>query len=426
MPKEKITKRKVDAIKPGPRDRFIWDTELHGFGLKVTPAGAKVYIVQYRMGGRDSRTKRFTIGKHGSPWTPEKARKQAREILEGVRKGTDPMLLAHQKKQENQRLAFRAYADDFIERYAKTHQKRSWMDAQRILDREFKPVFKDRPINKITKGEIWRALEGMKDRPALCKYAHATLRKLFRWAVSLDDIQVSPVEGIKAPAKVEARDRVLTDAELRAVWLACDALDYPFGPFVRLLIATGQRRSEVAGMDWAEIDCDAGVWTIPGDRAKNGQAHTVPLNDVARAILDALGAMTSKRGLVFTSNGKTPISGFSKAKKRLDKQALALLQAKAAEAGHKAEDVILPPWRYHDLRRTVATGLQRLGTRLEVTEAVLNHVSGSRAGIVGVYQRYNWADEKRTALDAWGAHLTALVEGADRGANVVALADRRA
>lgn len=423
----KITKRTVDAAKPGERDRFLWDADPKGFGLKVTPAGNKVYILQYRMGGRESPVRRFTIGKHGSPWTPDTARDEARRLLAEVGKGVDPMATKRQRREDAVNLEFERYAAQFIERYAKVNQARSWTEAKRVLDRDLIPAFKGRTIADLTRRDIAHTLEEIDRRaPAVARFAHATLRKLFRWAVGREDISSSPMADMPAFKPLASRDRVLSDAELRAVWLACDKLDHPFGPFVRLLVATGQRLSEVAEMDFSEVDFDAAQWTIPAARAKNGLAHTVPLNNAALSLLEALGAHTRKRGLIFTTTGKTPISGFSKAKKRLDRLALEILQQDAVENGGKADDGHLAPWRYHDLRRTLATGLQRLGTRLEVTEAVLNHISGSRAGIVGVYQRHNWADEKRAALQAWDAHLSAIIDGKGKGANVIALADRRA
>lgn len=422
-----ITKRKVDAVKPGERDQFLWDEDPKGFGLKVTPAGNRVYILQYRMGGRESRTRRFTIGKHGSPWTPETARAEAKRLLTLVRQGQDPAALERKRRDDAVNLAFESYALHFINRYAKANQPRSWAEAERVLKRDIAPGLKGRPLPEISRGEIARLLENMAERaPALAKYAHALLRKLFRWAVDRGDLALSPMVDMRPPATIAARDRVLTDRELRAVWLACDDMAEPFGPLVRFMIATGQRRGEVAAMAWEELDRDAAVWTVPAERSKNGNAHSLPLNDAALAVLDALGAETRKRGLVFTTTGKTPVSGFSKAKRRLDEKALEKLRAEAAAAGEKVKDVALPGWRYHDIRRTVATGLQRLGTRLEVTESVLNHISGSRAGIVGVYQRHHWADEKRTALDAWARHLGEVVSGQPKGSNVVALDAARA
>jgi integrase len=184
------------------------------------------------------------------------------------------------------------------------------------------------------------------------------------------------------------RERVLSDAELVAVWNAATETALPYGAIVRLLILTGQRTGEVAGMAWAELSEDFSVWQIPAARTKNGTPNFVPLSEPARELLLGL---TKTHDLVMPGARETPFSGWSKAKPRLD--------IASGVSG----------WQLHDLRRTMATGLQRLGVRLEVTEAVLNHVGGSRAGIVGIYQRHDWAKEKREALDAWAKHVRSLV-----------------
>ena len=198
---------------------------------------------------------------------------------------------------------------------------------------------------------------------------------------------------------------MLTDAELRAAWQAT-AGPGPFSAIVRMLILTGQRREEVAAMTWSEIADDLSTWIIPGSRAKNGAAHVVPLSAQVQSMLKAAPRRERKDDeradepeLVFPGL-RGPFNGFGKAKAALD-----------GDSGVKE-------WRLHDLRRTMATGLQKLGVRLEVTEAVLNHVSGSRAGIVGVYQRHDYAAEKRAALTAWGEHVGAIVEGREAPDNV--------
>ena len=182
---------------------------------------------------------------------------------------------------------------------------------------------------------------------------------------------------------------------------------------------TAQRRSEVAGLMWGELERETAIWLIPASRAKNGVAHIVPLAAAAVAVLDELAQKEAektsgaeptkwpKTGFVLTTTGRTAISGISKAKITLDAAATALRDSEAISA-----------WRIHDLRRTVATGFQRLGVRFEVTEAALNHVSGSRSGVAGIYQRHSWADEKRDALNAWADHVERIAHGADR-TNVV-------
>jgi integrase len=246
-------------------------------------------------------------------------------------------------------------------------------------------------------------LDSVKKRaPVMATNVFAVIRKLFSWSVARDIIAASPCVGVETPAVVESRDRVLTDDEIKRLWSAAGELGHPFGHITKFLLLTGQRRDEVAGMAWGEID--ARLWTIPKERAKNSKTHDVPLSDAALAVLDEVRLaprVYSPNGLMFTKTGETPASGFSKAKTQLDKRM----------------GTGVPPWRLHDIRRTVATGMQKLHIPLEVTEAVLNHISGSRAGIVGIYQRHEYFDEKRQALETWGRYVTALVKG--QACNVV-------
>jgi len=387
---------------PVAADTFLWDIDLKGFGLKVTSRGAKTYLLQYRMGGRETPTRRYTIGAHGSPWTPETARQRAQELLLLVRRGIDPAEAERTERQASVELAFDRYVDLFIERYAKREQARSWRQAQQTLRLHAAPYFRSKALPSIERREIARLVEDVASRqPATARYLHATLRKLFRWAVSRGDLNQSPMSEMSAPAPVTARDRVLSDGELTAIWKATGDLGFPFGPIFRLLIATGQRREEVGGMHWREVDLANRTWTVPAERAKNGVAHLVPLNALALAELQPLSELRAD-GLVFSTTGSTAPSGWSKAKARLD----GLVSAGATR------DAAGGLWRAHDLRRTLATGLQRLGVRFEVTEAILNHVSGSRAGVSGVYQRHNWASEKRVALDSWASALERLFSNA--------------
>jgi integrase len=399
MPTGKITKRSVDAISAASGDTFLWDVDLKGFGLKVTAKGAKTYLLQYRMGGRECPTRRYTIGPHGSPWTPESARQRAQELLLLVRRGIDPAEAERTQRQASVELAFDRYVDLFIERYAKREQRRSWKQAQQTLKLHAVPRLRSKPLPAIERREIAFLLEDLAaDRPATARYLHATLRKLFRWAVARGDLEHSPMGEMSAPAPAAVRDRVLNDVELVEIWKGTERLGFPFGPIFRLLIATGQRREEVGAMSWREIDLPRRTWTVPAARSKNGMAHVVPLNDLALTELRPLAEITDQ-GFVFSTTGKTPPSGWSKAKSRLD----------GLSSAQNGADGETKPWRTHDLRRTLATGLQRLGVRFEVTEAVLNHVSGARSGVAGVYQRHNWAAEKRDALNAWGQALERLL-----------------
>jgi integrase len=186
----------------------------------------------------------------------------------------------------------------------------------------------------------------------------------------------------------------------------------------KLLLLTGQRREEAGGMRWAEVDLDAGTWTIAKERAKNGKAHLVDLSREAERLLDPLGdAAAARRAadgeFVFSCTGITPVSGFSKAKARIDGRMKALL-------GEKFQ-----PWRTHDLRRTAASGMAALGFQPHIIERVLNHVSGAQGGLVGVYQRHEYRGERKAAIMAWGAHVTDIVSGQAPASNVVKFAASR-
>jgi integrase len=418
MASGKIIKRNVDATHPAAKDQFLWDDELRGFGLKVTPAGGKVYLIQYRLGGRGSATRRFTIGAHGNPWTPASARREAERLLIVVKQGGDPASEKVERRRVAADLAFDAYADKFIADYGAKEWRPGTLDnAKRNLRLYVVPVLKKKPLPDLRRSDMVAIFDALPaGKPALPRNVFALVRKLLGWAVERGDIDRSPLEGFKGPSNVASRDRVLSDEELKRVWLACGALGVPFGSLARFLLITGQRREEAAAMDWRELNARAAEWVIPAARAKNGKAHVVPLSAPALSILAEMAGEEPwpKKGLIFTTTGTTPVSGFSRAKARLDD-----LVAKQEDE----EDVA--PWRLHDLRRTLATGLQRLGVRFEVTEAVLNHVSGSKAGVAGVYQRHDWREEKRDALNAWAAHVERLLSPAD-GSNVIEMAVRRA
>jgi len=431
MAQGSITKRAVDALKPGVADRFLWSVERKGFGLKVTPSGKKVYVLQYRMGGRGSPTRRYTIGAHGD-WTPELADKEAARLLRMVDTGTDPASVKRERVERlrtDSALAFPDYVQTFLDRYVKPEWTRSYDFAESILRLHVTPRWKSRTLPSICKSDVTALFDALPaDKPALARNTFAVVRKLFNWAEGRGDIEQgkSPLVGYTPPSAVDSRDRVLADWELRLVWLASGDLGYPFAPFYRSLAATGQRRDEVAGMDWRELNRGAAEWTLSGERTKNGQPHIVHLSALMIAELDVIakGEAWPSKGLVFSTNGKTSISGYSRGKSRIDAAMLALTR-REREASGSLEEIEIAPWRVHDLRRTLVTGLQRLGVRFEVTEACVNHLSGAKAGVAGVYQRHEWRDEKRAAFDAWARHIGQIVAPAD-GSNVVDLAARRA
>jgi integrase len=261
----------------------------------------------------------------------------------------------------------------------------------------------ERKIGDIRRADLIALLDDIVDRgaPIVANRVLAALRKLFNWTLDRDLTAASPCAGVKPPTSERARARVLTDDELKLVWQAASEIGWPFGAIVRLLILTGQRRQEVGQMTWGELELDRKLWTLPRRRVKNDTGHEVPLSAAAIAIIETLPRMQGCN-LLFSTTGATAVSGFSKAKDKLD------------------EKTGVAEWRLHDLRRTVASGMARLGIALPVIEKVLNHSSGTFAGIVGVYQRHSFSEEKRAALETWGRFVTALSEGEPAG-NIVEL-----
>lgn len=416
----KITKRLVDALvaeaKTAGRTLICWDADLTRFGVVATKAGAAAYVIQYRLGGRGTASRRVTIGKHGA-LTPDEARKLASTKLGDVDRGRD---VAQEKKDTRRKLASGTF-QDACEKWLKLTDNggAGAAEKRRLLEHDAYPALGNRPMPTITRGDVAALVDDVAARSrAVGRGLFAAIRPFFKWARDRGIIEVNPIADLKGPAPLPSRERVLDTHEIRALWKATEAMDWPFRPFYRLLLLTGQRREEVAAMEWGEIDLVKAVWTIPAGRTKNGKEHTVDLAPQVTAVLDSLAG--ERRGLVFTTTGKTPISGYSRAKDRLDG-----FMAEALPRDHDGEAQKFKPWRNHDLRRTMAT---LMGEELEidpgVIERVLNHISGSQGGLQGVYQRQQYKQKRKAAMLAWGAFIERLVCG-DMHGNVVALSEHR-
>lgn len=428
----RITKRAVEAVPtpPGSSRSYLWDDQLKGFGVMVTATGSRSYLVQYRIGGRGAPTRRYTIGKHGSPWTADRARMRATDVLEMVRKRVDPLDAEKQQiqaavaaKSTDQRLAFDAYAELFGQQYVDRKKLRSGDDIKSVFRRDLTPHFKAKPIGSIRRDEITSCLDEVVSRsPSASVKAHKWLRKLFLWAVDRGDIGASPMEGMAAPARDGERTRVLADNEIRAVWLGAADLGEPYTSFVHTLLLTGQRLREVAGMQWREVDLDKAAWVIPASRAKNGRDHLVPLSATVVDLLTSRFATKAKRvGPVFSTDGHKPINGFSKPKAKLD----------AAIARVLADDTpselpMVQQWVFHDLRRTFQTNAQALGFPRDHIHAAVNHAAeGRRSGLARIYQLYDYQPEKTALMGSWARKVDSVVSGS-RLDNVVTLEPKRA
>ncbi|MBB4396682.1 site-specific integrase [Bradyrhizobium sp. ERR14] len=398
MASANITIRAVQALAPGS---VIWDAghreAVRGFGIRRQRDQA-TYVLKYRVFGRQ----RFvTIGPHGSPWTPEKARKEAKRLLGLVADGNDP---ADAKAQAALQAAdtLRKIADAYLKSAKPKQRARTYSEIERYLLAVWKPLHSV-SVFKITRRQVSDRLTKIAETHGAVSAARAraALSAMFNWAIREGlDLPSNPVLGTNRPAAPASRDRVLSDAELAAIWLACHDDDY--GRIVRLLILTGQRRDEVGGMRWPEVA--EATWTIPGDRVKNHREHILPLAPAALALIEAQ-PRRSDRDFLFGDgprrkgdNRQRGFSGWSKSKAALD--------ARILEALGKA----LPAWTLHDIRRSAATRMaDRLGVLPHIVEAVLNHVSGHRAGVAGVYNRARYAEEMCNALERWSEHVAAIV-----------------
>jgi integrase len=349
----RITKRRVDATEPAGKDLLVWDTELKGFGLKVTPAGQKSYLLQYRMGGRGTPTRRVNIGRHGIDVTADQARDAATRLRGLISQGIDPAKERKAAKAElkadveaRKRDTVRAAVELYLSRYAKRNLKQStYAEVSRTLLRDVSGPLGERPIREIARRDVARLLDDIVDRgsPSHANHVLAYLRAMLNWAVDREMIPGNPIARMKAPSVAVARDRALDDNEIRLFWRACEGLGWPFGPLLKLLLLTGQRRDEVAGMRWPELELNKQTWTLPRERAKNDKEHIVHLSALAIEIVQELPKLNDE--LVFTTNGsmskkatraisqtKRPVSGFGRAKDRLDAKMLELLKAELAEA----------------------------------------------------------------------------------------------
>jgi len=410
-----LTLKSVEAAKPDPGKRLeVPDGALPGLYLVVQPSGAKSWAVRYRAEGKP---KKLTLGPY--PRVPlTEAREAARTALRAVAEGRDPAGEKQAAKSEPstaETTRFGAVAADYIERYAKP-RNRSWRETESFLTRTLDATdrWQDRDIRTIGRKDVLNALDAVVGRGATihANRLFAALRRFFAWTVERGILEASPMAGLKPPSPEVSRDRVLSDAELVAAWKAAERIGYPFGPVVQSLILTGQRRSEVLEAEWREFDLDAATWTIPRTRAKNDRAHVVPLAPHAVEILRRLPRIGQRPRLLFTTTGETAFSGVSKATERLQSITATLLPD-----GEEST-----PWRLHDLRRTFASGCARLGVPVHVVEKALNHTSGTHGGIVGVYQRHDYGEERRRAMELWAAHLEGLLSG---GSKVIRL-ERRA
>jgi integrase len=402
--KQNLTDRTLKALNPAPTGKryLVWDKHRSNLAVRVTDKGTRTFMVIRRPKG-ERRLVNHVLGTYPAMSLAE-ARDAAADALDLLKKGERPLDVEKERRREKKERAerlradtFEAVAEDFIKRHVK--KLRSAGEVAAIVRRDLVSALGDRQVTEIDRRAVVKLIDKINDRRGMyaARHAFATARKLFNWAVERGVLERSPCEGIKAASLhgvPAARDRVLSDDELRRVWSATDRCGYPYGPLVRLLALTGQRRDEIAELRWSEVDLETAVLTIPAGRMKGKIAHAVPLTPTAVEILRGLPRFVSGDFVFTTTGGERPTSGFSKMKARLDR----LLGTEVA------------PWTLHDVRRTVRTGLSSAGVLPVVAELVIGH---KQQGIAAVYDLHRYDDEKRDALKRWETKLLSV--GAQEG-----------
>ena len=414
--KIKLTDRKLKSLKPAKRgERYqILDDREAGFGVRVTDKGTVTFVLRARYpGGGNSRR---ALGEYPSMGL-EEAREKAHEWHKLIKRGVDPTDIEREARQAEQRKranSFAAVAEDFIT--DKLPGERRGKEVERDIRREFIPAWGGRPITDIADTDVLAIIKAKKrTAPVQARNLLALAKRFFTWAVDQRcyGIRTSPADQIKANKiigeKVSA-DRTLSDDELFALWRTAGRIGYPRGPVYRMLILTALRLNEAADASWSEFDLPNKLWTIPAARmkGKNGKArpHAVPLTSDMLAILADLPRFKRGQFLFSTAHGATPVWVGDKIKKRIDDRMLRTLRALARRRGDDPSRITLARWTNHDIRRTVRSHLSRLKIAEEAREAVLAHV---RPGIAGVYDKHDYLDEKREALELWEARLRTIV-----------------
>jgi integrase len=433
--------------------RRIPDGKSRSLFLIVEPSGRKSWRMRFRR--PNGKPAKLTLGPFydpsagdvetepavGMPLSLARARLLAAQIHSQRARGQDA--IAEHKAAKSRRRAeiesqdesgFPARVGEYIDQHAKKHT-RNWRETAKLLglryseDGEPEAIkgglvdrWSDRPARAIDGHDVWSVIDearrtavpGVKARNRDTSEPRArglfvALSSLFGWLQKRRLVDANPCSGVPRPANAASRERTLTDDEIRLFWLASDRVDAPkvlkaprpFRPMLRMLLLSGGRLREVAGMRRDELSADGMVWTLPGARTKNKKPHVVPLSPLAREQIEEAGG---KGDFVFSSNGRTSVSGFSRAKRRLDKAMLDIAKEQ------NPETKIVPPWRLHDLRRTAVTGMAEIGIAPHVIELVVNHVSGHKAGVAGVYNKSELLAERKAALERWADHVVSIVE----------------
>jgi integrase len=393
----RLTKANVGSLKipDGKTECIVFDDGLAGFGVRLRAGGKRTWIAQYRLGAKQ---RRMTLGTIETVDETE-ARRRAKTAFSKVHLGHDPQMEKVERRAQAA-VTLGSVSDSYLAYAEGSLKPRSYLEVKRHLKQHWAPLA-ERGLAGLARSDVSARLTSIAsdNGPFAANRARAALSALFSWAIGEGIANDNPVAGTNKAIEEISRDRVLSPDEWRLVWHL--AGPGHFGAILRILILTGQRREEVGGMLWSELDLDADapLWTIGKDRTKNGLQHDVPLAPAAVAILRGIPRRDDRDFVFGSSNG--PFQGWSNAKAALDAR---MTKALRAEKGSAAK---LSPWRLHDIRRTVATRLGDLGALPHVVEAILNHISGHRAGVAGIYNRAVYAAEKREALVKWAETVAA-------------------
>jgi integrase len=389
--RHELDTRTISSLRPRERAYELADARIRGLRIVVEPSGRLTWSLRYTRGGRQTR---MALGAYPA-FGLVSARSLAATALLKIASGIDP---ASERKRRHAPTVSEVFAQ-----YEKRHiqaklRPSTGKEIGRLFVRRILPAIGDRPIAEVERRELLRILDVMVADGAgvSANRALAAMSHFFRFAVRSEFIATSPAMNVEKPTPQRPRERVLSDEELAVLWKAADQIGIA-GRIVKLLVLTGQRLGEVRGMTWDEVDLAERVWRLSGLRTKNKREHFVPLSELA---VEVINTMPRTARFVFCARRTEPVVVAGRVKERLD----ALI----------ANDSTVSPWTFHDLRRTAATGLARLGTRQEVVEKVLNHASGLMGGIGAVYNRFAFMDERRAALDLWADHVQKLAASADR------------
>lgn len=384
MPTLELTDMTVATARATAAGRTeIWDATLPGFGLRVSKVGRKSWVLMYRI---DGRKRRLTLGTFPA-LSLAAARDAAGLALLDVSRGNDPAEQRAASRGDRQR-SFAALAEEYLDRHARRH-KRSWRQDERQLTVEVLPAWGKLPVEAITRQDVIRLIESIAERgaPIQANRVLALVRKLFNWAVEKELTTASPAINVKAPAKEARRDRILTDVEVGRLWQAWGAIGHPFGPWFKLLLATGQRREALAAMRWSDITPKDGVWTIPPDHTRTGRPHAVPLPALAAEILMSQPRTDSVYVFPSRDDPGRPVSGHARAR-----------QTAIARSG-------VADWRLHDLRRTAAHAMTRLGVPPTVLSSLLDLTQQPLLGIPITAAADDDLEAKRQAMEVWAESL---------------------